>query len=168
MEAIVNATQSAAPNILISEYELERGKPMPSKNHAQIQTRLSFELYGKYRNEYSILSEISIKLTNDKATPDLAVFPLLSFDWQSDEISITEPPISTIEILSPTQALEDLLDKAEDYFSCGVKSCWIVLPRLTTILVMQANRYKSYFQIGDTLTDPATGITLGVDSIFSA
>lgn len=88
-------------------------------------------------------------------------------DWMHDEISLSEPPLTTIEILSPTQALADLIDKSEDYFSGGVKSCWIVLPRLTTILVMQANLHKSYFQIGDTLTDPATGITLAVDSIFS-
>ena len=151
----------------LSEYELERGKPMPSKNHAIIQTALSFALYEQYRKQFSILSEVSIKLANDKATPDIAIFPLLSFDWKHDEITLTEPPLTTIEILSPSQALSILTDKAEDYFSIGVKSCWIVLPQLTTILTMQASgRTTTYFQIGDTLTDPATGITLEIKSIF--
>ncbi len=151
----------------LSEYEQERGKPMPSKNHAIIQTALSFALFGRYRKQFSILSEVSISLSSDKATPDIAIFPLLSVDWKHDEITLSEPPLTTIEILSPSQALSVLTDKAEDYFSIGVKSCWIVLPQLTTILTIQADRTNTYFQIGDTLNDPATGITLEVDAVFA-
>ncbi len=150
----------------ISDYELERGKPMPSKNHAHLQTTLSFELYGRYRHSYSILSEISIRLLNDKATPDIAIFPKMEIDWNADEITLSEPPLTTIEILSPTQALDTLLEKSEDYFSIGVCSCWIVLPKLETILLMQANRQRTYFQRGDTLTDPTNGITLEVEEVF--
>ncbi len=167
MKTLESQQSSPFDGSTLSEYELERGKPMPSKNHAFIQTRLGFALYEQYRKQFSILSEVSIKLANDKATPDIAIFPLLSFDWKHDEITLTEPPLTTIEILSPTQALSILTDKAEDYFSIGVKSCWIVLPQLTTILTMQASvRTTTYFQIGDTLTDPATGITIDIKSVF--
>lgn len=166
METLESQQPSALQDVQLSDYELERGKPMPSKNHSHIQLKLASHLELRYGKDFSLLSEISVQLQNNKATPDLAIFSLLEFDWQSDEPTIAEQPITTIEILLPTQVLEDLLDKAEDYFSSGVKSCWIALPRLTTILVMQANRLKTYFQIGETLTDPATGITLQVSDIF--
>lgn len=140
---------------------------MPSKNHARIQLKLALQLEMHYGKNFTVLSEVSIKLANDKATPDIAIFPILTFDWKHDEITLSEPPLTTIEILSPTQALSVLTDKAEDYFSIGVKSCWIVLPQLTTILTIQADRTNTYFQIGDTLNDPATGITLEVDAVFA-
>jgi Uma2 family endonuclease len=170
LKAIMETQESTPLSSLldnnISDYELERGKPMPSKNHAHLQTTLSFELYGRYRHSYSILSEISIRLLNDKATPDIAIFPKMEIDWNADEITLSEPPLTTIEILSPTQALDTLLEKSEDYFSIGVCSCWIVLPKLETILLMQANRQRTYFQRGDTLTDPTNGITLEVEEVF--
>lgn len=167
MEAIENATQSAALNILISEYEQERGKPTPGKNHGYAQAELAFAFKYAYRKEFSVFAETSITLNGERYTPDILIYQRMVIDWKHDEISLTEPPLTTIEIISPTQALADLIDKSEDYFSGGVKSCWIVLPMLETILVMQSNRMKIYFQRGDMLTDPATGITLAVDSIFS-
>jgi len=166
METLELQQPSALPDGQLSDYELERGKPIPSKNHSIAQAALIFALKSAYRQEYSILSESSVTLNGDKHTPDVTIFPKILIDWERDEISFFEPPLTTIEILSPIQVLENLLDKAEDYFSGGVKSCWIVLPRLKTILVMQANRLKTYFQIGETLTDPATGITLQVSDIL--
>ena len=169
MKTLESQQSSPFDGSTLSEYELERGKPMPSKNHARLQLKLASLLEMQYGKTFTMLSEISIKLANDKATPDIAIFPLLSFDWKHDEITLTEPPLTTIEILSPSQALSILTDKAEDYFSIGVKSCWIVLPQLTTILTMQASgRTTTYFQIGDTLTDPATGIVLDVGAVFGA
>ena len=37
-----------------AEYLLERGKPMPSKNHGYIQSRLSMILGYKYLSEYTL------------------------------------------------------------------------------------------------------------------
>jgi Uma2 family endonuclease len=113
-----------------------------------------------------MLSETSIKLHSNKSTPDIIICAPMIFDWNADEITLSEPPLTTIEILSPTQALDTLLEKSEDYFSIGVRSCWIVLPKLETILLLQANRQRTYFQRGDTLTDPTNGVTLEVEEIF--
>ena len=34
--------------LALSEYEIERGKPIPSKNHAIVQRNLVFSLHLKY------------------------------------------------------------------------------------------------------------------------
>jgi Uma2 family endonuclease len=152
--------------ITLSDYERERGKPMPSMNHSIAQSEIVFVLKTDYRTQFSVLSELSVTLNGNKFTPDVAVYPPLFIDWQHDIISFTEPPLTTIEIISPTQSLQELTRKTEDYFTGGVKSCWIVMPGLQTILVMQPDRSKVYFQSNDTLQDPATGISLDVGKIF--
>jgi len=48
--------QSTATLDAISEYERERGKPMPSLNHGTVQMRLGSELLRRYGNEYSVIS----------------------------------------------------------------------------------------------------------------
>ncbi len=36
----------------LAEYEIERGKPMPSLNHGIIQSNLCFAIQATYRKEY--------------------------------------------------------------------------------------------------------------------
>jgi Uma2 family endonuclease len=49
-----------------------------------------------------------------------------------------KPPITVIEILSPKQAVQDLVDKFDEYFKVGVKSCWLVIPTLEIVGVLLA------------------------------
>ena len=49
MEAVLNK----------STYEIERGKPMPSKNHGIIQSNLSGLFYVNYRKQYRFMSEVA-------------------------------------------------------------------------------------------------------------
>jgi|GEM_PF-3389664 len=50
----------------LSEYEIERGKPVPSLNHGIIQSNLCFTILAKYRAEYSVISELSVELDKTK------------------------------------------------------------------------------------------------------
>ncbi len=52
--------ETLAPEI--SDYELERGKPMPSENHSAIQLNIGFELKTKYRNQFRFMSELNIEV----------------------------------------------------------------------------------------------------------
>lgn len=67
----------------VSEYEAERGKPMPSKNHSIIQSNLIFELKLHYRDTYRFLSEISLE--NPRTVLDIGIFPPMDFDPLHDE-----------------------------------------------------------------------------------
>jgi len=69
------------------------------------------------------MPQLRLDLLGEKTTPDISICTPLTFDWQNDEIRLTVPPITTIEILSPKQALTDVTDKIfKNYFPAGVKS----------------------------------------------
>ncbi len=148
----------------LSDYELERGKPMPSRNHAAIQAVLSAALL-RYEDDFSVLSELSLELNGRPFVPDLAIYPRLDMDLLHDEVKRTEPPLQVIEILSPTQALNELVGKAEDYFNEGVKSCWIVQPIQHAVAVLEPGQLPRVLTTGE-VTDPVTGITVTVEEVF--
>ena len=148
----------------LSEYELERGKPMPSKNHAMAQYNLLLA-FSRYKDDYSILPELTLELDGQPYTPDIAVYPKLETDWQHDEIRVSEPPLLTIEILSPKQTMDELMRKAEAYLAAGVKSCWIVQPMIESLSVLQAGRKPQTFTRGE-VADTATGISITLEEIF--
>ncbi|MEY4903719.1 MAG: hypothetical protein RLZZ292_1534, partial [Bacteroidota bacterium] len=132
--------------LTLSDYEIERGKPMPSKNHSIIQLNLGAELRAHYKKKYRFLSEISLELEDWQSTPDLAIFPPMFVDTRHDEIRLTDAPLGVIEILSPTQSMTELTDKAERYFEYGVKSVWIVIPTLDTVAVYSSPDEFTFFK----------------------
>ncbi len=147
-----------------TDYEEERGKPLPSKNHGIVQSSLICALKDR-RDELTIISELSLELDGQPFVPDVSVFPKLPVDWHNDEIKLTDPPSWVIEILSPTQALDDLVKKADAYFAAGVQSCWIVQPALKLVVALAPDRDPEFYSSG-TAVDPATGIAIPVEEIF--
>jgi hypothetical protein len=95
----------------ISQYELERGKPMPSKNHAIIQSRLIIAFAQLAGDRYTILSEITIDLPAGGVVPDIALYPPTPYEAFNDEVEMTTPPLCAIEIISPSQAISSLSKK---------------------------------------------------------
>ncbi|MCP4656593.1 MAG: hypothetical protein GY856_14365 [bacterium] len=65
----------------ISEYELERGEPLPSKNHGIVQLNVSLA-FGRYAKKYSFIPELSLELDGESLVPDISVFPKLEVDRQ--------------------------------------------------------------------------------------
>lgn len=158
MEAIIDQ---------LSEYELERGKPMPTYNHAVVQGNLLFLLKAGYRKTYTILPEINITMPDRPDTvPDLAIYPKLPVDFLHDVQSMTQMPLTVVEIISPSQSNDEILAKFERYFAAGVQSCWLVIPGFQSISVYAAPGQYQFFNRGTMLTDPATGIELIIDDVF--
>lgn len=153
----------------ISDYELERGKPMPSLNHALVQTRLSFLITRDYGKDFSTASELELAFLSKNAVPDLCIYPKMHINFEEeDTLKMKEPPLTAIEILSPKQALEDVLTKVRKlYFANGVKSVWVVLPSLKTVVVMTPDAPPKYFAEGE-LFDPANNIRLTVSEMFQS
>ncbi len=146
----------------LSEYEAERGKPMPSRNHSLAQTNLIVALVRG--GEHSILSELTLDLPME-LTPDISIYPKLPVDWRHDEIRMSEVPTTVIEILSPTQGMDELSKKADAYFEAGVQSCWIVAPMLQVISILQPDGQTQTFSSGE-VRDPTAGITVTVEEVF--
>jgi Uma2 family endonuclease len=152
--------------VMDNQYQLERGKPMPSEVHGYIQGRLIARLYA-YEDQYNILSELSLDLNNWGSVPDIAIYPKRKMNFREDRIEVTTPPLCAIEILSPSQSLQELVNKASNYFQHGVKSCWLVIPSLENIYVFSSPESYSIFRSNQILSDTALGIELELAKIFS-
>lgn len=150
----------------ISPYELERGKPMPSLAHAIVQVNVSTELNTRYRKQYRVLSELSLELEGWKSVPDIAIYPYFDMDFRHDEVRSTQPPLGVIEILSATQGIMELSDKANQYFANGVRSCWVVIPPFKTVYVFSAADQYATFTAEDMLKDTVLGIELPLSEVF--
>lgn len=150
-----------------STYEKERNKPMPSKNHGKIQTRVLVNLVNNFSIKYEFISELSLELNEWLCTPDIAIYNKEPLDVYNDEVRMSTPPLGIIEILSPTQTLNDLTDKAVTYFEHGVKSCWLVLPTLKTIYVFSGREQFEAFVQDEVVKDHVLDIQLPLSNIFS-
>jgi Uma2 family endonuclease len=150
----------------VSNYELERNKPMPSFNHGTIQANLIFEIKLKYKDKYQVVSELSLDLSDWSSVPDISIYPKREMDLQNDVITMNEPPLGVIEILSPSQKLYDLTAKANGYFQHGVKSCWIVLPSLANIYVFSKPAEYEIFRANETLQDEVLDISFPLGEVF--
>lgn len=147
---------------VVSDYERERGKPIPSFNHGVLQMKLG-SMIARFK-QFTIGSEITLDLS-PKATPDILIFNKRKANWQHDEKRVAEMPLTVIEILSGTQGMEDFEEKLARYFEAGVKSVWLVQPFIETIAVFLPNQKPKVFSTGE-IFDEATGIRLSVSELF--
>lgn len=149
----------------ISDYEIERNKPMPSLNHASIQSNLIMEL-ALFRSKFRIVSELNLDLANWPSVPDICIFPKTPLNLREDVTAVTEPPLCAIEITSPSQSTDQMRQKVEKYFQHGVKSCWIVFPALANIYVFSSTDDYEIYRAHETLQDTVLGISLPLKEVF--
>lgn len=151
------------PVALSTDLEDEK---MSSYNHSELQSHLSFLLRLAYRSQYSILTELDFEFASGKTRPDLCILPKRQADWLIDEIVVQDVPITTIEILSPEQSLNSLVERVyKKHFPAGVKTVWIVSPTIQVVTIFLPNRQSINFTEG-LVNDPVTGIQLSVSEIF--
>lgn len=148
----------------LSQYELERGKPVPRFTHGLVQGNLIVAL-SPYRDHYSIVPELDIELNGKLFVPDICLYPKREVNWTADEGPLTEPPLLSIEILSPSQSIDEIIRRAETYLAAGTKAAWVVVPSAQTIFVLKPHAKIEAYTTG-IITDDATGIEVNVEDIF--
>ncbi|WP_310392123.1 Uma2 family endonuclease [Hymenobacter sp.] len=154
--------ETQAIEIIETEVVLEKAM---SLNHSRLTSRL-VALLLPYEDKYDILPELEFELETGRLKPDIALLPQLSYNWEKDIIRYPHPPVTAIEILSPTQSLDSLITKIrEGYLPGGVQSAWLVLPGIRTINLYLPNQPVIPFNQG-TLRDPTTGIELQLETVF--
>lgn len=168
---------------VIFDYDeiLAEEKEMPSKRHSLTQTNLTVLLGNDER--FSTFVELSLDATTidlnqfglknqEEMVPDLSVYlesPPLVDDPGEDEVRVTKMPDLVIEVLSPTQSINELLKKIKAYFALGVKSCWLVMPALEEIRVcsQQLQRYKNFdMNQCKTVDDEVMDIHIPIQKVF--
>ncbi len=150
----------------LSDYEIERNKPMPNAIHGKIQGKITGWMYKlNYDEQFDIDTEISLDL-KPGATPDILIYPKRVLVRRETPAKAKQMPITAIEIISPSQSLEEIKAKFFDqYFPNGVKSAWLVMPALKAISIFLPDGTQLLFEKG-TLHDPVTDIKIPMDKIF--
>jgi Uma2 family endonuclease len=78
---------------------------------------------------------------------------------------MSEMPLLTIEILSPRQGIQEILEKFAIYFACGVQSCWLVDPITAIVAVYSSLQERTVFSAGE-VVDEKLDIRLPFAEIF--
>ena len=68
------------------------------------------------------MSEVNIDIAGRVMVPDIGIFPKMMAGMANDSIVVQQAPLTTIEIHSSSQALSELIGKANAYFQAWVKS----------------------------------------------
>lgn len=120
------------------KYEFVKGKVIKWESNMNAkQTHIvknisrRFTKTAAYQSGAELLSEI------DQMTgPDQQRRPDMSF-WPAEKIAASDEAISpfVIEIISPTDKIEDVEDKLQEYFLAGVQVVWQILPRMQSVKV---------------------------------
>jgi Uma2 family endonuclease len=150
-----------------SAYELERGKPLPDLTHGALQANLIVELKLNYGNQYRIASEVALATVPDGTTPDSVVYPARELKFVNESARQADAPLLTVEIQSPSQSSDEMVDKTNQYFAFGVRSCWIVFPAMKGVAVYSAPGTYQFYHGDDLLKDSALDIQLELKKIFA-
>lgn len=146
-------------------YEDERGKPTPSYNHGVVQANLIGELLK--HTDFRVVSELTLQIGIDRHTPDLSIYPRSKpVDFKHDIPRPTDPPLMAVEIFSPQQGSQDVLDKVDVYFAHGVKSCWVVSPPQHHIDIYTPDGAVRRYADGVAI-DPVLGVSAELAVVFS-
>jgi Uma2 family endonuclease len=158
---------TAEPDIELSDYEKERGKPMPGLNHSVIQLRLGASFLAQAGDQYLIASELTLEFADaPNLTPDLSILPNQSLDWGHEQVRYRQTPIMVVEIPSASQGYQIIMDKLDVYFAHGIQSAWVVHTHLRAIAIHRPDfPAPELYQQGE-IKDPITGLTARVEEIF--
>ena len=102
-------------------------RAVPEWDHAAWQKALML-WFASHERDWGILvfAELRIQVAADHyRIPDIV---LLSRNAPREQI-VSHPPLAVFEILSPGDAMPEMLDKFEAYEQMGIPAIWVVNPR---------------------------------------
>jgi Uma2 family endonuclease len=100
---------------------------------------------------------------------DVAYFSPEVMQRQSADTTVIEgAPQLAIEVLSPSDKMEEVRDKVREYLAAGVELVWIVDPYFHTVTVYQPAAPPRMFNDHETLAGGSTlpGLEIAVGDIF--
>jgi Uma2 family endonuclease len=146
--------------------DVQEDRPMPSLNHAIVCQNAGAQLY-RFRDKVVTCQQLNLNLDGWQSIPDVCAYPreALPHDWLADEDECKIAPWLVIEVVSPKQNLQPLLDKAREYLLHGVKTCWIIIPPARTVVVLPQSGPSKSFNEG-VVGEESLGVTMDVSELF--
>ncbi len=149
--------------IAVEETTEEITNEMPTLNHSYICSEIMKQLLPN--ENISVLPELTLAIGNG-LTPDISIFPKeqIKPNFWKDITRFEQPPLISIEIISPSQNIQDLLEKAQSLVNSGVKNVWTIEPFSHSIWVTNEKEIKLFHNT----TIESEGITVDFQKIFGA
>jgi Uma2 family endonuclease len=125
------------------ELEPEKVEEMPSFNHSYLCWQISQKL--AQNDAIAPLPELTLNIGNG-ITPDISVFPkeIIKPNFLRDIPKFPQMPMLAIEVVSASQNIQDLLEKAQLLVENGVKAVWTIEPFGNTVFVTTKEGEKRY------------------------
>ena len=130
------------------------------KAHSTIQGEIVVRLHRRAKElAIEVLLEQRVQVSPTRIrVPDVTVLLLP----ETDEPIVTSPPHLCIEILSPHDTMQHMLEKIDDYLNFGVPYIWIINPRSKkAYVVTRAGMVEASSGVLET-KDPAISVPLSV------
>ena len=137
----------------------------PSYHHSYVCSKFIVALSAL--SDITVFTELNLQIGDKDYIPDICLYPKRDINLTGkDIIRMTEMPLVVVEILSPTQTIQDALDKFDSYFQAGIRSCWLVTPFAQTVSVYQSTTQARVFH-DEEIHDPTVPIRLEWRTIFA-
>ena len=125
---------------------LERDKQdeeMPSLNHSYVCLQILRQLLQNEKVEP--LPELTLDIANG-LTPDISIFPKEQIhpNFFRDVPKFQQMPVLSIEVISSSQTIEELLEKAAQLIQAGVKVVWTIEPHSRSVFVTTSSEEKLF------------------------
>ncbi len=128
----------------IESYEYMKGELVPMSNptveHGLISANIVIRL-GDYVRQHQlgrvVTAETTFQIGQSGRKPDVAFISKERIPQDARQASPV-PPDLAIEVVSPTDALYDVLEKVSEYLDAGTKMVWVIEPVLKTVTVYRS------------------------------
>ena len=125
--------------------EQEPGKEMPSLNHSYICAQIMRQLL--LNDTIQPLPELTLAIENG-LTPDISIFPKeqIQPNFFEDVLKVERLPLLAIEVISSSQSIQAILEKAKLLVKSGVKTVWIIEPYGRSIFVLDGAAQRLFHE----------------------
>jgi len=155
-------------------YEYAKGElvsmPPPTMEHGRISSNIHFLLSAHVRQHQLgkiYIAETTFQVGESGRKPDVA-FVSKAHIPENERQASPIPPDLAIEVVSPTDKVYDVTEKALEYLDAGTKMVWVIEPVAKTITVYRPPREIKTLTQDDTLTgeDVVEGFQCTVAEVF--
>jgi Uma2 family endonuclease len=141
----------------------EHVEAMPLLNHSYICLQILRQLVLDETIEP--LPELTLDIANG-ITPDISIFPKGQVypNLLHDVLKYQEKPVLAIEVVSSSQTIQEMLEKAAQLIKAGVKTVWTVEPYSRSVFVTTPTEEQLFH--GEKVE--SEGIKIDFSKVFSS
>ena len=150
--------------LAIEETTEEIENEMPTYNHSYICLEIIIQILALQK--FRPLPELTLDIGKG-ITPDISVYPVELApqpNFFSDITRYDKMPHLAIEVVSPSQNIQDLLEKAQMLIKSGAKAVWTVEPFSHSIWITNAEGTKLFHNT----KIESEGIAVDFEKIFGS